>query len=489
MRSLNCFNQGLQSAEKSVMKLCVFALTFIATFLIFSSFASAQTCMDGVKSEELLVELARSGPPGVGVESMASPILVCPPVLKSMASAQLRTSLDLAASRCKSNAEAADAICLEQTSPYIKYGTAAAGALLPMLEGSSGKQACEKSNDLMKLLSGALAGYNATCGGYRLACNNRCANLTVAYEKAIADLKAALPPLEKIVATGMDTGVAKAEIKAITADIAELQPAVMRSQARKAKCDDYYIQLGAAGLGLTKIISQLMTTHKGCEQKQANSDCRLNPTDPVCVAAAEVDCSKPENKSKEKCICLNNPALPGCGSYKMGSSGASFSSSSGGRTATGTDSAGSGIGSMGTTITTDNTAMKHFGTAAAKTNQKGVDGGGGGGVGLPMGGKGSPAKTAGKGSGYNTNILSGSEGGGGGGGGGGGYGSSSSYSDYAARMAAYAPNGKNDPGRVPSNVAAMTAAGITVGSGKSNFEKINSTYLIKASSLVRDGGR
>ncbi len=356
---------------------------------------------------------------------------------------------------CVGNSQDAAMICLEETSPYIKQAAAALGALQSLMKSTSNQnEACKKSNSTASLVGGLLTAFNSACGGLQLACNNSCANFVAKATEEKLRLCAqpggvvACPMAEKFVSDG---------------------------GLRKATCAGYSLQLVGAAMGLKDILSQVMQTKKGCEDKLQNTDCKKTPEDPKCVALA--GCSKPENQTLAKCICLQEPGNPGCGNEGR-------SVAAGYNTATDTAAANGDFWGKNGTFSNDPNAAKNAGLDGASSgggNSAGAGGGGGsGGSGFGMvGGKMAAAvggtNTKDK---LNTNILESFDGGGGGGSSkvSGGYGTASNFDAYKNAMMPAAV-------RTPSAAEQFSQLGVSTSGGPSNFAKISDAYANTAPTL------
>lgn len=231
------------------------------------------------------------------------------------------------------------------------------------------------------------------------------------------------------------------------------------------------MNLAAAGVGLMNVVKQSGMASQ-C-QAQTATDCTKDPTNVACKTAA-IDCTKAENSSNTQCICMANPASPGCAGYTGQSTAYPTASATTTPTATDSSTAVPNLGGVDSGVTAGAASGSGSGSAALGSS------GGGGGGGLGSGGTNANAKAGGadgKKEKMSANILSGYEGGGGGGGRGGGSGSvNSAYN-------AYLPGGAKDPSR---GLASQTFGNgeVTAAGSKSNWEKVSERYMDNKPTLV-----
>lgn len=344
---------------------------------------------------------------------------------------------------CSKAGDSAKNFCIVSMNSTMQKAAAGIGILMgaattmATMNGS-----CSKFAEATKIAQLALTAYNSMCGMAQQSCESSCTAVSTELSEAMSD------PTKK----------ASAEIAKAYVD------------RMKGQCQGYKLNLAAAGVGLTTILTS-SALNESCKKETAAVDCAKDPMNATCAKA--LDCSKPENAANTTCICQKTPNTPGCSGYSGSNQNQVQSNIDDSTPELEIPTLSPNVG--GADVYGGPSTPSQSGNGVAPT------GGGGGGGGLSGGSDGSAGAQKAKANGLNTNILSGYEGGGGGGGGfrGGGSGSGS----YNSGLNAYLPNGSKDPARQPATQ--LFGNGQVTGAGsKSNFEKVNERYGEAKSSLL-----
>ena len=339
------------------------------------------------------------------------------------------------------------------------------------------------------IIQAGVTAYNATCSGTLAVCSSSCKKADLNYQNSILELQkisfsAKTEP--QVIATVPNSNYPGCKALSLEIDrkISELNTTTKtKIVANIEQCKKYKWNMVAAGAGLTATLAQAFRGHN-CEKKTTAS-CESNPNDIKCLNAL-TDCTKPENQSKQICICKLRPATLGCGIYNSAGGGEVYQTqktNKQGKSEGGFDKVGAGGNVAGGTSIRDSKSGDDAGGSAGA----GSSGSSGGSAGFsPVG------SSAGSGSGknatdvakkLNTNILSEGDGGGGGGGSRGGGGG---YADVYANSGKYKPYMPKIPGEHDAserNPSAENQMQVTGGGGKSNWEKIRERYIEQQSKL------
>jgi hypothetical protein len=370
----------------------------------------------------------------VGAESVSNSILV--------AAADL-AACKAAVASCLSANNAASSGCLSVSPQLVALAPAvSAVASLAQLATDPPKM-CKKGSELLTIISGGLAAFNAYCGVQQMSCSTACA-----------------APLHAACATSA--------IKTITGAVASCSKS----------CGNFKLTLAAGAVGAVALLKTALTANKCSNALDCNQP--ANYTNPTCAA----NCSLAQNASSQACICQANPTAAGCSAYNAGTTSAGMGTVGGGVGSVGTLSNNStaGLGALpGANPTPGPGNSQASGLAGADGGSKGGGGSGGGGGGTGAGAAGAQ-KAAGSEKGA-SDIYGGLLGGGGsagragsgydsaGGAGGGGFGGK--YAKFLPTKAGVAGRG-----------AASTGNELTGAGGKTNWEKVRSTYTDLNSTLL-----
>ncbi|MCE3010715.1 MAG: hypothetical protein LW875_08885 [Proteobacteria bacterium] len=385
---------------------------------------------------------------------------------------------------CQTALKAAGYACIGTMSSPIRTAAALVGGLATFASTMSPKDVCKKQKDTLSQVGTLMAAYNTACSAGMMYCNSACGKFAAAQAKATEACTAATTacPGEAAGSLGMVASECP-KIKVVLGAVAKAQAAT--GEASK-ECAEYKFNLMAAGAGLISIIAEKGKA-AGCE-KDTQVVCAPGDNSPFCQGIngntqANVDCSKEENANNTKCICQKAPNTPGCPGAAMGGDSGGLRNAS--------RNSGPSSGAAPGTGKKDNVSFDSFQPTISPTggsggggSSAGVGNGGGGSAGGSVGGSGggSGADNAKK-KAFNTDIMGGLDGGGGGGnGGGGGFGGSGNDPSSSAYKA-FMPGGAKDPTR---SVAAQGAGSkeVTLGGGKSNFEKVRERYSENYSGLL-----
>ncbi len=388
---------------------------------------------------------------------------------------------------------------------------------------SAVNDSCSKSSGIFNIMQTGLSGYIAACEASKLTCANSCGGAVKALEqldKKVTDLKnkimadrcareekakdLAKVQLENCNIAMKTSPPTRSECKPETKDMSDRESEFKVCTANKFNFNEIWahtipdpskkeldsdnecksvaskkyacaVNYTTMVLGGAQTIKGLMDAFKkssGCDQASSTGG-----APPVATNPSDVDCSKAENASNEKCICLANPRMAGCNNSLSAMSDNNSripTSTSGAAAATNGTQSGLTSGDLGSGSPS---ALAAGDGKSADSSGSGPRGGGSGGLGFGggSGGGGSvgdQAKAAGK-SGLDTNVLSGE-----GGGSGGSFGGGSAALEQALEKE---KADLSDPEKV---AAAAWAQQVSPESGKSNFDKIKDRYNANRRTLM-----
>lgn len=404
--------------------------------------------------------------------------------------------LKASASTCSGRYDTAAPICNTESNPNLLSTISQVQALMGVAQGLM--DSCNNFGKAMNIAKMGMAAYSLACGTVQKACDISCstssADMTT-FETNSKSAQAALNACISKFSTNPETMDIAAGCKQelgyintnldpkVTAD--KKIPGVTVAAKSKACKIDMTTLLGMAVINLGSL-AQSKAMSDQCE-KDTKSD----------TAAAAVDCTKEENKTKTEClnkstvvdcgltanadkpicICKANPRVTGC-------EGISTALATNSTMSTGGDGTTSGRGANAKLTAAPGAATdKKFPADLSKTSKNdgsGIGGGGGGStaglsansdVGSSDGTKLEKAENAG-----NANILS-NESGGGGGGYRFGFGGSSGSKAQLRKLA-------GDNGFKGKLTAQDWSAQVTSNGGKSNFDKVKVRYIENRTSLL-----
>lgn len=394
-----------------------------------------------------------------GLQSvMADAVFACPqPQLAAIkAAAKEFSALKI---ECAEKQQGARSHCLEKCSPDIRGITAMAGPLLSALKQASVTDACGKMSGLMNILEGGLTAFNANCGLRKMLCDKSCskAKLSLAkMEKLSAEM---VPPVDSKPCP-MDPTVLKTFQANLAKEIAKHNdPDRTGTVAQKAvTCGGY---AGAIASATTGVLSAVKTM-KDADQCKKETEAIAQPQ--------ALDCKLEVNANNQKCICENNPRLPGCmyGASTDSTNSSTFGSATAPSMKDSTRGAASLSASSGEILPEGGKNLESGGgdlPGASQGGGSGLDGGG------SMGAGGTP-ETGGVVKKLSTNVYGGE-----GGGGGGAYGRRGSSADNAKALA-------SNPSYLKNRELASLRAQVSSQGGKSNWEKVKERYGEKRPSLL-----
>ncbi len=358
---------------------------------------------------------------------------------------------------CESKAKMAAGLCLTSQSPILQAAIPILSMGLDAISGMTDASAiCKKQSALMTIAKDALTAYNAACAGVKIMCDSSCGSIDAAIasaktkcqnENAALNTQSAAAQMSaNITLADQLDAQAFGDMAVVVATAGSTPPA---KECQKV-CGSYGLNLMAGGAG---ILSMLMSG------KQAQS-CTAATTTPV----AGLDCTQAANASNQTCICMANPNASGCAT----------ATNSVGTPTTGvavgtTPPPLSGGGGLGDPSLGASPALGSGGSSAGGAPGGGSGGGGMSGVGgSPSGAKPNPLVAA------KDPLNAGAGGGGGGFSGGVGNG----WNDGTAAGGAGGKSGKDlKNGRAP-------ASDVSGKAGKSNWDKVNKTYLEKSPTFL-----